>query len=87
MGDNPYLLGEKLTVLDIAWFVYVNRLMLCSYPLERLHPGFNTWFLSLRNRPEFASEVKVPPEVQQAIDANHQQQKAAGTTLIDVAGL
>ena len=87
LSDGPYLLGDDLTVLDIAWFIYVNRLVRCGYPLERLHPNLAEWFGQLRDRPEFAGEVTVAPEIQKAVDENHRRQAAEGTTLIQVAGL
>jgi len=87
LSGSPYLLGEQLSVLDIAWFVYANRLVRCGYPLKRLHPRVDSWFQPLRERPEFASEIIVPPEIQYAVEANHRQQEATGTTLIDVARL
>ena len=87
LGDNPYLMGESLTVLDIAWFIYVNRLVVCGYPLDRLHAGLSRWFTALSQRPEFVREVRPSPQVQQAIEANHARQAAEGTTLIDVTGL
>ena len=87
LGSSPYLMGDSLSVLDIAWFIYVNRLVFCSYPMERLHPNVFTWFKKLREKPEIASEIKVIPKVQEAVDANHQRQAGTGTTLSDVAGL
>ena len=86
LANGRYLLGDALTVLDIAWFVYVNRLTLCGYPIEQLHPKIYKWFDELRQRPEFAREVQVPPHIREAIDANHRQQEAGGATLVDVAG-
>ncbi len=87
LGAAPCIMGEQLTLADIAWFIYVNRLMLCGYPVERLHPNLFAWFRPLRERPEFAREIAVPPEIRKAIDENHRRQRAAGKTLIDVAGL
>ena len=86
-GAHRYLLGPDLTVLDIAWFIYVNRLVLCGYPFDQLHPGLSDWFNELRNRPEFYKEVAIPSHVQEAIDTNHKRQAAAGVTLVEVAGL
>ena len=87
LRSQPYLLGADVTVLDVAWFVYVNRLLLCDYPVARLHPAVARWFDDLRERPQFAGEVAVPPQIRLAIDENHARQRAAGATLIDVAGL
>jgi len=53
----PYLMGQSLSVLDIAWFIYAYRLSLAGYPLKRLHPRVGTWEEKLRARPEFAREI------------------------------
>ena len=87
LAVNRFLLGESLSVLDIAWFVYVNRLVRCGYPLARLHPNVNAWFRSLRDRPEFADEVKAPPDMQKQVEEIQREQKEAGATLVDVTGL
>ena len=87
LAVNRFLLGESLSVLDIAWFVYVNRLVRCGYPLEQLHPNVNAWFRSLRDRPEFADEITAPPEMQKELEEIHRKQKESGTTLVDVTGL
>jgi glutathione S-transferase len=38
LATAPYLMGETVGVLDIAWFVYVHRLGLAGYPFAALHP-------------------------------------------------
>ena len=53
----PYLMGQSLSVLDIAWFIYAYRLSLAGYPLKRLHPRVGAWEEKLRARPEFAREI------------------------------
>lgn len=87
LESQPYLLGSDLTVLDIAWFVYVNRLTLCGYPLARLHPRVAAWFEKLSLLPELAQEISVPPKLRIAVELNHARQRADGATLVDVAGL
>ena len=83
----PYIMGERLSMADIAWFIYVNRLIRCGYPVGRLHPNLFAWFAPLRARDDFAREVEVSPEIQRAVEANQRRQREAGQTLIDVAGL
>ncbi len=85
LAGKPYLLGDKLTVLDVAWFIYVNRLMLADYPLERLHPRLAAWFADLIARPEFAKEVALPPPIKAAFAATRKAQKQAGQSLETVA--
>jgi glutathione S-transferase len=87
LAQQPYLLGADLSVLDIAWFIYVNRLMRCTYPMERLHAHVMAWQQKLRERPQFASEIVVPQDVQAAVEENHRQQAAQGQSLCDVTGL
>ena len=78
----------RLTVLDIAWFIYVDRLTLAAYPFARLHPRVSAWFAKLLRRPEFAKEIALPAERQRAVcndrDASMRQ---AGKSLEMVAGL
>ena len=87
LRTSPFLLGDGITLIDVAWFIYVNRLAICGYPIERLHPDLFRWFERLRARPELTREIEMPPEVLKAIDENHRRQQEAGETLIDVAGL
>lgn len=86
LTGRPYLLGDKLTVLDIAWFIYVNRLMLGGYPLQRLHPRLAAWFADLMARPEFAEEVALPPAVEEAFATTRKAHAEAGQSLEAVAG-
>ena len=58
LAKQSYLHSNALTVLDIAWFIYVNRLSLAGYPIARLHPRLNGWFEALLARPEFSREIK-----------------------------
>ncbi|MGB7184741.1 MAG: glutathione S-transferase family protein [Burkholderiaceae bacterium] len=83
---SAYLLGEQLSVLDIAWYVYVNRLVTCGYPVERLHPAVSTWFAGLNARDDFAREVQPPPALAKAIAQNHARQQLAGESLVQVTG-
>lgn len=87
LAGQSYMLGGQLTVLDVAWFIYVNRLVLAGYPLARLHPRLAAWFDGLMARPEFAKEIALPPPVEQAFAATRKAQEQAGQTLEAVAGL
>jgi glutathione S-transferase len=84
---GAYLLGDSLTVLDIAWFIYVDRLTLAGYPVERLHPALGAWFEGLRARPEFAREVTVPPAFRDMVELTRRGHAAEGKSLEEVAGL
>lgn len=86
LATQPYLMGDSLSVLDIAWFIYAHRLSLGGYPLARLHPRVNAWVEKLRARPEFAKEIVTPPQVMERIEATRKAHAQAGKSLEMVAG-
>jgi glutathione S-transferase len=86
LEKQPYLLGNLLSVLDIAWFIYANRLVLAGYPIARLHPRVGAWFDRLAKRPEFAKEVAMPPEAKERVEATRRAHVQAGKSLEMVAG-
>ena len=87
LKDNTYLLQDSLSVIDVAWVIYVNRLVFCGYPLERLHPNVAKWFWPLRKKEEFDNELQVSPALQEAVNQSHKRQVETSSTLIDVANL
>jgi glutathione S-transferase len=58
LAKQLYLLGDALSVLDIAWLIYQNRLTLAGYPFARLHPHVKAWADRLGAMPEFAKEIE-----------------------------
>lgn len=86
LAEHPYLLGDKISMLDIAWFIYVNRLKTASYPIARLHPRLAAWFDVLAQEPAFAQEIQLPPPLRAAIEETHRKQRAEGATLEAIAG-
>ena len=86
LAQHPYLMGDTLSVLDIAWFIYAHRLSLGGYPLARLHPRVSAWVDKLRARPEFAKEIAMPPEAVAHGEAVRAAHAAAGKSLEMVAG-
>lgn len=87
LADRPYLMGDAVSVLDIAWFIYANRLLLAGYPLARLHPRLNDWYGRLCENPAFAREIELPPPVKEKFDATRARHEAEGKSLEVVAGL
>jgi glutathione S-transferase len=86
LAQHPYILGDTLTVLDIAWFIYADRLTLAAYPFARLHPRIADWFGKLRQRPEFAKEVALPAPLSERFAATRRAHAEAGKSLALVAG-
>ncbi len=86
LAQHSYLFGDKLGVLDIAWFIYANRLSLAGYPISRLHPRVGAWFEKLAARPEFAKEVAMPAAATAQVEATRRAHAQEGKTLEMVAG-
>ncbi|MBX9846111.1 MAG: glutathione S-transferase family protein [Xanthobacteraceae bacterium] len=86
LAGKPYLMGDALSVLDIAWFIYAHRLSLGGYPLARLHPRVHAWKERLGARPEFAQEIAMPVDVKARLKATRREHAAAGKSLEMVAG-
>ncbi len=86
LAQHPYLIGDDLSVLDIAWLIYAYRLSLAGYPFERLHPHVFAWKERLVARPEFAKEIEPLRHSKEQLQAVRQAQEKAGKTLEAVAG-
>jgi glutathione S-transferase len=86
LAQQPYLMGEALSVLDIAWLIYAHRLVLAGYPLERLHPHVFAWKERLGSRPEFAKEIALLRHSKEQLEATRRAQQQAGKTLEAVTG-
>ena len=86
LARQPYLMGDDLSVLDIAWLIYTHRLALIGYPFGRLHPYVFAWKERLTARPEFAKEIAAPPAFKEQLAATRRAQEQAGQTLEAVAG-
>ena len=86
LGKSSYLLGEAISVLDIAWFIYANRLSLGGFPIARLHPRVDAWMTRLAARPEFAKEILSPPQITARIESVRRAHVEAGKSLEMVAG-
>src|SRR5262245_31168834 len=84
LAREPYLMGDALSVLDIAWLIYEHRLSLAGYPFARLHPHVHAWAERLRAMPEFAKEITQLRHTGEQLDAVRRAQ--AGKTLEAVAG-
>ncbi|WMT76446.1 glutathione S-transferase family protein [Bradyrhizobium sp. Ash2021] len=87
LSGQPYFMGKTLSVLDIAWLVYVNRLDLAGYPLAALHPRLAAWASRLSQHPAFKDELALPPDLVQLVARRRQALELAGGTLVQVCNL
>ena len=60
LSNQKYLMGDKLSILDLAWFIYSYRLYISGFPFRTLYPKVSTWFQDLYARNEFYKEVNDP---------------------------
>ena len=84
LGARSNVMGDDLTVLDIAWLVYQHRLSLAGYPFQRLHPHVHAWAERLRAMPEFAKELTQLRHSAEQLDTIRRTH--AGKTLEAIAG-
>ena len=82
-----YLLGDELSIVDVAWFIYTHRLSVAGYPFRRLHPRVDAWYRGLSSREEFSSEVRTPPLLRAITAALHASQAIRRESLERVSGL
>ena len=60
LNENEYILGSNLSVIDIAWFIYVTRIQHANYPLKERHPNVYEWYKRLYKNKKFKDEVQIP---------------------------
>jgi glutathione S-transferase len=87
LANHFYIGGDNLSVLDIAWFVYVHRLTLSGYPLARLHTSVNEWYQRLRMLPQIAREVTIPEDLEGPIMARQTALRASAQDLESICDL
>ena len=87
LAEQEYLFCEALSLLDVAWFVYVTRMKLVSYPVENLHPRVDRWYETLKAQPAFSKEAQVPDQVKAQLAERRVREASEGRSLVQVAGL
>lgn len=85
LGESEFLLGDELSILDIAWYIYAIRLSMAGYPLN-IHPNLHRWFEKLDAHDEFRLECLPPEPMIEPMRLMREADIAAGRTLVDVTG-
>lgn len=83
LADSEWLIGGRLSVLEVAWFITTRRLSRAGYPLER-HPHLLRWHERLEKRPAFEEETRDPALLRVALPIYGAFRSLRGTTLADV---
>ena len=60
LNKQKYLMGNNLSMLDLAWFIYTYRLYVSGFPFKSKYPRISEWFHNLYSRDEFYREVNDP---------------------------
>ena len=60
LANQEFLLGEEVSVLDIAWFIYTHRLDLAGYDFNKRHRAVYNWYLNLLGKEAFKKEIEEP---------------------------
>ncbi len=81
LSGNTWLIGDRLSVLDLAWFISTNRLELAGYPLE-IHPNLHGWHKRLKQRPAFAKETSMGFVIQKIVIPLYQVYRSFNGTTI-----
>lgn len=85
LEKNEWLIGDRISVLELAWFITMNRLRMGGYPLE-IHPKLFGLYNRLLARPAFALETKTPAVLSKVLlPAVRLGQVVRGKRLVDVA--
>jgi len=82
--SQTYLLGDSVSLPDIAWYIYCRRLLSASYPLHQLHPAVSRWFKRLDADSRFHDEVPSGGPLGAVTALLHTAQKLRGTSLTRV---
>lgn len=84
LASKPWLTGDRLSIVDIAWFISAHRLKLAGYRLAA-HPHLQAWYERLSQRPAFAREIQQPAAVSAITTGYSLYRRLNGTTLNDIA--
>ena len=58
LTKNSYILNNQITVLDVAWFININRIVKAGFDLKNKYPNTNKWYKKLKCNKNFSNEVK-----------------------------
>lgn len=57
LAKQAWLMGERISIVDISWFVNMQRLVSLGYPLNR-HPRLHDYYQRILLRPAFRAELR-----------------------------
>ena len=86
LTSDKYVVGDQLSVVDIAWFIYCSRIEFAGYPLTGWHPNVSRWYTRLKARDEFAREVSPAPQLLHEVHRLQAKQAEEERSFQDIIG-
>jgi glutathione S-transferase len=83
LKQHEWLLASGFSMLDIAWWITVHRLVSLGHPFDR-YPALQAWHDKLAAREHFMHEVAPPAERAEAMRGYRDKLVAEGATLADL---
>ncbi len=80
LQDREWLHGNRISVLDIAWFTTIHRLRVLGYDLSR-HPYLLSYFQRLLLRPAFRQEMQIKGPLKIIVPAYRLYRRMTGSKL------
>ena len=72
LQSQAYLLGERMTLADISWFITLHRLNIAGYPFQN-HPNLQAYVTRIAGRPTFRQELEAGPRLLRLASAIYQR--------------
>ena len=60
LSENKFIISEYITIVDIAWFVYLRRLETVGFSFKKNYPNLYKWFEELKKNKNFLKETSLP---------------------------
>ncbi len=60
LSENKFIISEHITIVDIAWFVYLRRLETVGFSFKKNYPNLYKWFEELKRNKNFLKETSLP---------------------------
>ena len=60
LSKQKFIISNQLTIVDIAWFVYLRRLETIGFNFKKNYPSLSKWYIELKNNKNFLKETSLP---------------------------
>ena len=60
LSKQKFIISDELTIVDIAWFVYLRRLETIGFTFKNKYPHLSKWYNQLKKNRAFIKETSLP---------------------------